>query len=155
MDATIRKAIWCSRINIKKPSWIDEEDLIQEGHLAVIESQRTYCPGKSSEKTWAVNYIRYRMKTLMSKYHPEIYLEDLQQESSLPATTSQDFLEIYSSLGKDAKQLVKMIISSPEDFLQDTPKASRGEIIKKLKKQGWTWERIWKVLSDIKSELRH
>jgi DNA-directed RNA polymerase specialized sigma24 family protein len=166
-ETLLRKAIALCPAAKALPHWLDEEDLIQEGWLAVLESRRTYQEGKSSPDTWAINYVHYRMKTLASRFSessqeipvsnfsPTDEEDDDNVVSKVPSLESQGFLDIYSNLSDDAKTLVKMIINSPSDFIKDTPRDSRAYIRNHLRRLGWKWSQVWGVINEIKTQLSY
>mgnify|MGYP001087859548 CR=1 FL=1 len=154
--STIEKAIFCCPSAQKIPYWMDREDLIQEAYLAILESQKSYNPEKSKQETWAINYIHYKIKKLATKFRYQEETATSNEDSELevgPSIGNQLFLDIFESMSNDAKILVKTILQSPHDFLKDTPKESRGLISKKLRGTGWSWGRIRKTISEIKSVL--
>jgi len=168
MDETlVRKAIALCPATKVLPHWLDEEDLIQEAWLAILESRRTYQDGKSSPDTWAINYIHYKMKTLASRFSEssqEIPVsnfsptEDEDDDNAIgkvPSLESQGFLEIYSDLSNEAKTLVKMILTSPSEFIKDTPRESRTYVRNYLRKLGWKWNQVWGVINEIKTQLAY
>jgi DNA-directed RNA polymerase specialized sigma24 family protein len=168
-ETLVRKAVALCPTTKVLPNWINiNEDLIQEAWLAVLESRRTYQEGKSSQDTWAINYIHYRMKSLASKFSEstrEIPFSNLSPTTDnedndnsineVPSLESQGFLDIYDGLSNEAKMLVKMILTSPYEFLKDTPRGSRTQVRKHLRKLGWKWNQIWKVINELKSQLSY
>lgn len=55
----VRYAAWRWYAPLMRTSWAD--DLLGVGRLALVEAASTFREGRSSFKTWAITYVRYRM----------------------------------------------------------------------------------------------
>jgi RNA polymerase sigma factor (sigma-70 family) len=61
--------------------------------------------------------------------------------------------DIMKALPEQGKQLVKLILESPEDYSIYKPKKARGLIVKMLREKGWSWGMIWDQIRNLKIVL--
>ena len=64
------------------------------------------------------------------------------------------FVEQLASLSEEAQKAVKLILDSPSEIISNAsslaPKMLRSALIKKLRKDNWSWPKIWRVFGEIK-----
>lgn len=133
---------------------LEIEELISEAKLAAMEGLLAYDIKKKSRLS---TYIYVRITNhliLFVKYQkryfcldPEIY--DLNNIQTNPIA----FFEIKDALTPDCKFITELILTNTEKFKGLVPKAARGEVVKLLRQQGWSWPRIWENMRKMKTAL--
>lgn len=67
------------------------------------------------------------------------------------------FVEQLSTLSKEAQKAVKLIFDSPGEIISNAsslaPKMLRSALIKKMRKDNWSWPKIWRVFGEIRMLL--
>ena len=61
--------------------------------------------------------------------------------------------DILKQLPEQGRELVKLILESPEDYPIDKPKKARGMVVKMLRAHGWSWGMIWDQIRILKTIL--
>jgi hypothetical protein len=106
-------------------------------------------------KTLASRFSESSQEIPISNFSPTEDEDDDNAIGKVPSLESQGFLDIYSDLSNEAKTLVKMILSSPAEFIKDTPRESRTYVRNYLRKLGWKWNQVWGVINEIKTQLAY
>ena len=142
----IRKIAW----SFHKSTGLDWDDLFQEAALAYLECLQRYDPtrGKITTYMWQVitcrllNYIKNEAKYSQ----PLSSMEDRIREVDTPV----EFSSLLDHLSLEAREITRIILKEQERYIQNTPEEARKEIAKTLRRQGWSWKRIWCGIQDLK-----
>ena len=73
-------------------------------------------------------------------------------DAKSPITERLSFLEDCAET-ENLTAISEMIFDAPHDFLCMPPRMARGLVIENLRALGWTWEKIWEGLREIKALL--
>lgn len=164
-DETTETRLFEENINlIRKIAWsfhtttgVDWEELFSEACLAFVLSIRSYNPKQGSLSTHLQTCITNHLIDFTRRYHDITPSSDLIDEDVIDYQTSEvdtSFFYNFNSLSEEAKYICDMILSSPEEFLEESKKLARRHIIDKLRKEGWSWPKIWKSFREIKAALK-
>jgi len=154
----ILKIAW----SFHKTTGIDVNELLNEACLGYMESLKTHDPAKGKRSTWAVAIMKNRLVTYLSttqrynKRFPSLEADQLEgiKGNQPPADESLIFKEALQKMTPDSQNICKLIFTSPIDFLEvGPPKLIRGELYRLLRKQGWSWPKIWFCFNEIKQIL--
>jgi len=145
-----------------KSTGIDIRELFNEAYLGYIKSLETHDPEKGKLSTWAVTIMKNHLITYLSatqrykKCFPSLGEGQLEgiEGNEPPPDKSLIFKEALQKMSLDSQSICKLIFTSPIDFLEvGPPKLVRGELYRLLRKQGWSWPRIWSSFNEIKQIL--
>jgi len=137
---------------------IDIEELKAEASLAYAEALNDYKDNKGALFT---TFAYVYMKNQLSRF---IYLEKRNQEMlhfedgtimNMALNESSEKLdEILGSISDKAAEICRYVIQKHPAFFNDqSPKMARGELVRELRLQGWSWGNIWRSFSEIKAVL--
>lgn len=148
---------------------IEYDELFSLGSLAYAESLISYKKGKGTTSlshsrnviTNRLNDFCKRERTRKQKTYFVLedksldFLENLAIQFGMDDYLSEiEFTEdASSSFTTDMRVIIQIILSSPEDFVQLSPKIARGKIVDILRTYGWSWSRIWDNIRSMKSTL--
>lgn len=146
----IRKIAW----GFHSTTGIDYAELFSEASLAYCEAELAYNPEKKTKfTTFAFSVIKNRLVDFCkeeNKYQCDQNINDLffggLYEIAFEENTTQSF-------SKDLKDIIQIILSSPEDFANLMPKHARGHLVRILKQKGWACSRIWDNIREIKKNI--
>lgn len=62
--------------------------------------------------------------------------------------------EMLTSLSKEAKDVLNMIMNSPEEMFLGNDKLSQMALRRILRKKGWSWKRVLSVQRELKDFCR-
>jgi len=148
----IRKIAW----SFAKTTGLEFDELFSEASLAYVESLRSYNPEKARLSTWAVKIMTNRLITFCMNQDifvnlPEFFEDIFPGQSN----TEEEYLfkDWILCLPQDLQLICKIVLETPEEVLAESPKASRGKIIEKLRSLKWSWPRIWNGIRNIKIAL--
>ena len=138
---------------------IETDKLISCANLEFIRCQNNYNPTKSKFSTYL--YIKIRglfLEMNRKKNNNPITTNAYEQKSNNTSDEYLFFKEILKELSTDAKVVCGIVFNTPIDLIKMLPvKQPRGinkhQIQKHLRRQGWTFYRIWKVFREIKESL--
>lgn len=153
-DPMLHKIAW----NFHYTTGFDVEELYSEACLAFLSAVRTYDPAKGELGTriWVV--VTNRLRSFLKKsgvkplpvYDAETFdIADSQSEIE----AKESFDEILSRLSSEAKDLVQIVLSSPEEFVKESSRATRGALTQLLRGKGWSVGKISRCFHEIKSVL--
>lgn len=153
----IRKVAW----SFAKSTGLDYDELFAEASLAYLKAVKTHDPTKARLSTWTTSVMINSLRSFCKKERQYIaFAEEPYEhewEKILPGKFNQEnhyiFKEWIEHLPEDLQLICKAIFEAPEEILSTSPKATRGKLIRKLRKQKWTWERIWNGIREMKSSL--
>ncbi len=149
----VRKVAW----SFHKTTGVEWEELFSEACLAFVLSLRSYNPKKGKLSTHIQTCVTNQLINFTKQYHNIIPSSDLLDEDTFYCqenVTITPFFETLSSLSEEAQYVCNMILSSPEEFLEESKKLARRHIIDKLRKKGWSWPKIWRCFREIKATLK-
>jgi RNA polymerase sigma factor (sigma-70 family) len=158
----IRKTAW----QFHRTTGIEFEELFSEACLGYTIALQSYQPGHSQLSTWAthimknqlISFCRKEQKYQQPLTEPNIPDdEETSWEENIPYTIHPEKQYIFKqwlyNLPNDLQLVCKMIFDAPEEFLANSPRASRGKIVKKLRERNWSWIRIWDSMRNMKNIL--
>ena len=150
----IRKIAW----GFSKTTGQEFDELFGEASLAYVEALQNYDPAQAQLSTWATIIITHHLKNFCKRERlQKQILNTIEKEDTFSIPENQEteylFKEWMCGLPQDLSYICKMIFETPEDFLAASAKASRGKLIERLRKQEWSWKRIWDGIRNIKSAL--
>jgi len=149
----IRKIAW----SFHRTTGVEWDELFSEACLSFVIGLRSYNPKKGKLSTHLQKCITNHLIDFTRRYHDIVPASDLIDENALGYQTSEpdsSFFYNFNSLSEEAKYVCDMILSSPEEFLEESRKLARKHIIDKLRKEGWSWPKIWKSFREIKAALK-
>jgi DNA-directed RNA polymerase specialized sigma subunit len=148
----IQKIAW----SFHKTTGLPIDDLIGEASLAYATWLPKYDPKKARLSTFM--YIRIKCHLIdYCKKQNEYYLkspEDAQTTIDSFSSSHENRIIFKSAIengSEEIKYLVWMIFQSPSEFLGY---GGRGKVKDKLRKEGWTWDQIWKTFTEMRKLLR-
>ncbi len=142
-----------------KTTGIETDKLISCANIEFVKCQKSYNPIRASFSTYLYIKIRGLFLEMARKKNnnPEIN-SPYEKQSNNTADEYLFFKEILKSLSTDAKEVCEIVFNTPIDLIRMLPiKQPRGvnrhQIQKHLRRQGWTFTRIWGVFREIKESL--
>jgi len=148
----IRKVAW----SFAKSTGKEFDELFSEAALAYVEALQSYDPEKAKLSTWAVKIMTNHLITFCAKEKTYINFPGF-FEDNIPGQDDIEgrylFREWLQDLPQDLQLICKTIFKAPEEILEAYPKASRGKLIKKLRRMEWSWPRIWNGIRNMKTSL--
>jgi len=140
---------------------IEYEDLFSEACLIYAKAINHYDPNKAKETTYIWHCINNGLidYCFRDKHENEVELDENTifdyKNNPEEELINKEFKSLFlSKLSEEAKEVCQIIFESPGEFLEVmSPKASRGLLIKKLRKMEWTWKSIWDSIKEIKTIL--
>lgn len=123
------------------------------GYYKAIES---YLPEKGSLNTWTTTRMRQHLTSFCYKEGrrsevPETGLTEKEHEPDPGLRVL--FLDRLKSMTKEAQEVCQMIFTSPVEYLELPPTFRRGRIAKQLKEKGWSLNKAWDTIREIKQVL--
>ena len=128
---------------------LEFEDLVSEASLLAVEAKMNHDPDKSSLSTFIYINVTNGLKNYIKKNKPknniglDYGIQVGREERSINFMMEVDDLPIKT------KQMVKIILKTPEAFLDN----SMGKITEYFREAGWKYEDIWKGIREIKQLL--
>jgi DNA-directed RNA polymerase specialized sigma subunit len=137
---------------------LEYEDMLSEALVAYYKALRDFDITKGNKKTTLIyTYVKnalitYIVKERQEKNHLSLITET-GETMEIPVPWCPPISELLNDMGIEAREVCKIILESPLEYVGFLPKVCKGEIYKKLRKQGWSWSRIWKAFTNIKNAL--
>jgi len=154
----IRKVVWSY---VKSNRNLEYDELYSEACLAYLVASPQYDPAKSQKSTfvWRVvsNHLNNYIKDLRKKEFTETSLTELQsieKEELNPEyimSAREEWEELIAKMSPEAQMIYSIV--NHEEFQEAQPKKIRGEIVKKLRRKGWSHGVIWSTFKEIKGAL--
>ena len=148
----VRKVAW----SFTRTTGQEFDELFSEAALAYLEALKRYDPEKASFSTWAVKFMTNQLISFCAKEEAYSQFFEFSDTTTLGQENQErDYLfkEWIVSLPHDLQLICKIIFSAPSEILAESPKASRGRLIRKLRECGWSWVRIWDGVREMKRAL--
>ena len=155
-----QKLIYGLAHRFKRTTGIGFNTLVSHANEEFINCQKNYDPIRAKFSTYLHIKIRGLFLEMARKKNNEPAMTNTNIEKTNKNTPEEYlfFKEILKELSFDAKEVVKIVFDTPVDLIKMLPaKQPRGinkhQIQKHLRRQGWTFTRIWKVFQEIKESL--
>jgi len=156
----IRKIVWSY---VRRNPGLEFDDLFSEACLSVLEKQHKFNPNKGKESTFIWHLVDNHLKTLLSQeavrnetVHcmEEVETNDVEPGPEQQLAARERFTYLISSLSPEAQAVCSLTLKNQDIYLPtDKPKKCRGEIMRVLKEQGWSWSQIWGSFAELKQIL--
>ena len=134
---------------------IEFDELIGWGNLKFMECQKTYDPAMASFGTYLHWQLQGLFLDIARKQNKWIIQDNYEPKTNITPEKYLFFKELLSELSSDAKEVCKIIFETPMDLINmiidlDQPRGeNKHQIQKYLRKQGWTYNRIWDTFREI------
>jgi RNA polymerase sigma factor (sigma-70 family) len=137
---------------------VDVDELFSEANIAFLKAYRTWKPekGKLGLRVWVMtqNHLRSYLKKHGTKPLPVYeFVEEEMEDPQNEMESREGFSDILSRLSSEAQDLVQVILSSPEEFMRESARATRGSLTRFLRTEGWPVERIARCFREVKAVL--
>ena len=153
----IRKIAW----SFHQTTGIDYQELFSEASHSYSEVLKDQLkPGLDNDTKfsyWAwvrmendlINFIR------REKYHKRLPLETEEVIRQAVCFQTLPFQDFFEDLSPECKQIALTTFQIIEELTDPKPKLVRGQVFRQLRKEGWTWERIWDGFREMKNTLAY
>ena len=158
MENLIRKLAWTyAKKAFNQDLNIDFEELMAEANLAYLEALRTHDESKGKVSTWIWTCVEGALKNYIRKEHSFHTFERLNVNPDefhefYHASNGWDYLNL---LTKEAQDIAKIIISTPNDVVCDlvcmTQEDAQVKIVQDLLDKGWSWSKIYLGFKNLKT----
>ncbi len=157
----IRKSVWGYIKKNPDLGFSDFDDLFAEACLACVEAQAKYDPERGKESTFIYHVVNNRLSTITQRKSRATYIlgwfeEEGDREDPVPNPERQmiiaeEWQELYNSLSPKAKKICELVLNDPcIDEVMESPKLYRGELVRQLKENQWSWGSIWGSFKELK-----
>lgn len=150
----IRKLAW----SYNKTTGIEYEELFSEASIGYVLAMKSY---KAEKKVPLINWIGLCVKSRLNNYLkqnekvPCTFLDEDTEDNIEAADTiaaKENLEDLISRMSPEAKYVCNMILTTPAEYSDDTNgRKVRGKMRIVLREQGWTHERIWGTINELKS----
>ena len=133
---------------------INIEELIGEAKLTAMEACLRYEKGKAEHlSTWVYKRVTNHLINF-TKHEKRYCIPDPSfYDFNNIQTTPNAFFEMKDAMPTDCKFIVELVLYNRHKLAGLVPKAGRGEIVKMLRQEGWSWPRIWDSIRKMKATL--
>ncbi len=149
----LRKLAW----SFHRTTGVEWDELFSEACLSFILSLRSYKPKKGKLSTHVQTCITNHLIDFTRRYHditPASNILDDETFRHSEGETDTSFLDTLHSLSEEAQYVCNVILSNPEEFLEESKRLARKHVVDRLRKEGWSWPKIWRSFREIKSALK-
>lgn len=156
----IRKITWSF---VKKYPGMEFEDTFGEACFHYLRAIPEYDPEKGAKSTYLWRFITNELKIMlggeMKKHNAEESVPEVLPREHAPGPeqvliNKERWEEFVDSLSPEAKVIYDIVIARADvDIPTDKPKLARGEIMRTLRDEGWTWRSIWSGFREVKEAL--
>lgn len=152
----LRKLAW----SYNKTSGVDFEELFSEATVGYTIALNTY---KADKNVPLINWIALCVKSKLNNY---LYHQkkvpctffDEEMEETIPSPESVDAREEWEEkmdrMSPSAKIVYDMIIEAQEEYGSMSGRVVRGKLRHILREKGWTHERIWNTINELKALMQ-
>ena len=146
----IRKIAWTFTRN----TGMDYDDLFSEASLAYYEGLRQFDKNKGNAKltTYLTKVIRNRM---IDYCNHELLLKKKNicvDNVIIPNYCEIRIKEKYENLFTEKhSEIISIILNNPEYYADMAPKFARGELVRKLRENGYAFNKIWTEIRKLKN----
>jgi hypothetical protein len=142
-------------------SGIEFDELVGWANLKFVECQKDYDPVLASFGTYLHIQIQGLFLGLAQKHWKTKDIElnlDTANQSTNNSTPENllIFKQTLENLSSDAREVIKIIFNTPIDLINMTmrpskysKKVTKQQLEEYLRKQGWSFYRIWKTFKEI------
>ena len=148
----IRKIAW----DFNRSTSLEFEELFGEASLAYVIAMQSYNPNKKTKlTTWATKIMKQHLINFCKKQQYEKNIFTSWNENLHPIYKNRYeqkmAVEEWQAVLSPDLQTICTILLTDKTINSKTPKATRGKIVNKLRKEKeWTWERIWTNFRNMK-----
>lgn len=136
-----------------KTTGVSVEELISEATLALLEAQITYDPDKAMESTYYYHCIKNALCAFVQQ-ESRLVLPGFSIPDGVTFQPEMDSIkDIVAQWKPDCRLVVELILKTPKRYCELKPKMARGRIVRLLRRQGWSWPRIWATFKEVKLAL--
>lgn len=152
MHRMICKLAW----RYAKQCSLNVEDLINEGYSVLLKVQNKYDPSRASRSTFVYWVVRNHLWQLSRRWPINSELpEHLPDGDYLSTLEDGDvFRTKIHALSDEAKEVIRIILSCPQELCEmaknGSPKRLQKMLGKILSKQGWAQEGIFRIMQEIR-----
>ena len=150
----IRKIAW----SFHQTTGFDFQELFAEASLAYCELLKDACqPTQNNEAKFSYR-AWIRMENQLINYTK---LERIQnsmiaiKESQASCFQISPFSDFWEDLSPECQLIAQTTFQIVEESVDIKPKMVRGQVFRKLRDDGWTWERIWDGFREMKNTLAY
>lgn len=163
----MEKMIYALAKSFNATTGIEIEELQAEGYLAYCEAVLSYKEGNDTKlSTWVFTCVRNVLINYCRKeqFHRNCnslnyYLEDSEKEDYELTTIPEQlwnmpeipFSELYNEFKGLVKQVVDVVLE--KDHYVEKPKLARGQVVEDLREKGWSWNKIWEGMKQVKAQI--
>ena len=143
----IRKIAW----SFHRTTGYDWDDLFQEASLAYCEALKTYDPKKSKLSTYMWWCISSHLKTFVKGQCKKTdFIDSIEDVYADKPVANTSFLD---SLGREARDIADVILSSPAEFDALDPRKALKKVVNKLRGKHWSAQKITRGVNELKLVL--
>jgi len=144
----IRKIAW----SFHQTTGVDYQELFSEAAVTYCNLlKEDYQIEKSKFSYWAWLRMEQSLINFIKKEKQYSYRKNIPDISWLP----EPFSEFFEELPEECKELAQIVLDHSDEFFNIKPKFARGQIVEILRSEGWTWERIWDSIREMKNYLAY
>lgn len=145
----------------------DHDTLMAVAHTAFMDACGTYHSKKGSFSHWLFTVVSNRLNDFTQRWNKVIpsdtetvFLADLivNRHPEWEPRRRCAFRLRLSLLSNEAHYVAQIVLDSPAEILKmrrpPTPKNVRGALRRHLRKQKWSWPRIWKTFHELEEFCR-
>jgi len=159
----IRKIAW----SFSTTTGVEFDDLFQEAALAYLKALDSYDPDKGYLSTYVWNRISTRLKEYLKEQEEfkcrrqqvSSHQEALKTKRRYYSTEVIDidkpvsFTPFFESLSKDAQEVAKVVLETPELFDSIPAEEAKERVSKILQEKGVRLSQIWSGIKDLSLAL--
>ena len=153
-EPMLHKLAW----SFHRTTGLEVDDLFSEACVGFLRAFRTYdsTKGELGVRVWVMvsNHLSSYIRTQRSKPLPVYeFMEDGMEDPRKDIEAQEDFADMVGRMSEEAQTLVRVVLSSPEEFLQASARATRGSLTRFLRGQGWSVETVARCFREVKAVL--
>ncbi len=147
----VRKVAW----SFHNTTGIDFEELFDVALMNYVEYvQKTYDENKGKFSYWAYRNMEQTLINYCKGKQRQPKTQDINENDAV-FEFHEKFEDLLNEMPSDCKLISRLILLCPEDLANYPPKIARGKVVKLLREEGWTWERIWGGMKEMKLYLAY
>lgn len=160
MFETYAKMLYRLSWQYHQQTGVDFEDLLGEAEVAYCKAAQHYDPARPVQfstylYTAVLNQISSFIQRELRNNQYTVSANDVDLETVGDVTKHDHFWAVLEDMPEDARRVCRMVLDSPQDYLRQAPKMTRGQIKRQLRSEwGWTHQRIWGAFHSIHQALK-
>lgn len=144
---SIRKIAW----SFHRTTGLDWDELFAEASLAYCEARQRYQPGRVTEITWIVNYVKMRLTDYLRRERKhQMLFQRVESYEFIPDSNSIFYVSIFDDAPAEVREVINVVLSAPEEFADLPPKLARGRVRRTLHTRGWSTAAAWNAIRNTK-----